>query len=399
MLVRPSGGHATAEEVWHVRKLALILGAALAFGLPAPAWAAPSPPTTTSPSAVLVEASTGQVLFAKNPDEVRAPASMTKVMTLHLALQAIRQHKAQRGDPVSVSARAYHTSGSQIWLEPGETLPLGQLLRAVAIGSANDACVAIGEHLAGSEDAFVAQMNREAKRLGMTRTHYVNSHGLDVAGHVTSALDMTRLARAAINDPGLLALTSQRQDRTIRDGKGGRLWLVNTNRLLGPVPGVDGLKTGYTSHAGYCLAATAKREGLRLIAVVMGAPSSRTRFGDARSLLAYGFSNYRAVLLAKGGQSVGRVSVLHGTRGSVSATVQHDVSAVQARLGSPSVELRALLRHAVAAPVRRGQVIGRAEIVLGGKRVTEVPLVARDAVGRQTFMLLLRQIVQGVLRI
>ncbi len=380
-----------------MRKLALILGAALALGLPAPAWAAPAPPSVGSPAAVLVEASTGQVLYAKDPEAVRPPASMTKLMTLHLALQAVRQHKVRLGDPVSVSQRAWKTSGSQIWLEPGEAIAFGQLLRAVAIGSANDACVAIAEHLAGSEEAFVAQMNLEAKRLGMTHTHYVNSHGLDAEGHVTTPLDMAKLARAAVQDPGLLALTSQREDRTIRDGKGGHLWLVNTNRLLGQVPGIDGLKTGYTGKAGFCLTATAQREGLRLIAVVMGGASSKARFADVQSLLSYGYANYQAVLLARGGQAVGRVKVLRGTRSSVAATVQHDVSAVQERLSRPSVKLRPVLKPTVTAPVARGQVVGHAEILLGGQKVGEVPLVASQGVGQQTFSQLLRHLLQGIL--
>ncbi len=380
-----------------MRKLALILGAALALGLPAPAWAAPSPPATASPAAVLLEASTGQVLYAKNQDEMRAPASMTKLMTLHLALQAVRQHKVRLGDPVSVSDRAYRTGGSQIWLEAGETIPFGQLLRAVAIGSANDACVAIAEHLAGSEEAFVAQMNHEARRLGMMHTHYANSHGLDAAGHVTTALDMARLARTAVNDTGLIALTAQREDRTIRNGKGGRLWLVNHNRLLGRVPGVDGLKTGYTGKAGFCLTATAKREGLRLIAVVMGGASSKVRFQDVQSLLSYGFANYRAVLLARGGQAVGHVKVTYGTSGQVAATVQHDVSAVRDRQSMPAVRLRPVLQQGIQAPVARGQVLGRAEIMLGSHKVAEVPLVARQDVPRQTFALLLKQLLQGVL--
>ena len=382
-----------------MRKLALVLGAALALGLPAQGLAAPPPPAIASPAAVLVESSTGQVLFAKNPDEARSPASMTKLMTLHLALHALAAHKVRLGDPVSVSERAWRTSGSQIWLEPGETMPFGQLLRAVAIGSANDACVAIAEHLAGSEEAFVAQMNREARRLGMTHTHYVNSHGLDADGHVTTPADMAKLARAAAHDAGLLQLTSQREDRTIRDGKGGRLWLVNTNRLLGQVPGLDGFKTGYTGKAGFCLTATAQREGLRLIAVVMGGASSKARFADVQSLLSYGFANYRAVLLARGGQSVGQVRVERGTLGRVEATVQHDVSALQERQQKPSVRLRPVLSTRVAAPVRRGQVVGRAEILLEGRKVSEVPLVAAQDVPRQTFLLLLRRLLEGVLRV
>ena len=380
-----------------MRRLALFLGA-LTLLLPVRAMAA-APATIASPSAVLVEASTGQVLYAKNPDEQRAPASMTKLMTLHLALRALARHQVALGDPVSVSEHAWRTGGSQIWLEPGETLPFGQLVRAVAIGSANDASVAIAEHLSGSEPAFVAEMNREAKRLGMTRTHYENSNGLDAPGHVTTPRDMARLARVAIRDEGLLALTSQREDRTIRDGKGGHLWLVNTNRLLGRLPGTDGLKTGYTSRAGFCLTATAMRGGLRLIAVTMGAATSKARFADVSELVNYGFANYKAVLLAKGGQAIGRLKVLRGTRSDVAAVVQHDVTAVQDRAkGAQPVRLAATLDGPVRAPVHRGQVVGRAEILVAGVKVGEVPLVAGRCVARQTLPGVLRQMLRGVLR-
>ncbi len=377
--------------------LAVVLVGMLA---PSATQAAATPPKIDvgAPSAILVEASTGQTIFSKNAQEERAPASMTKVMTLHLALQALRTHRARVTDPVSVSDNAYRLGGSQIWLEPGETIALGQLLRAIAIGSANDACVAVAEHLAGSESAFVAQMNAEAKRLGMTHTHYANSHGLDADGHYTTAQDMAILARAVVTDPGLLQLTSQREDRTIRDGKGGHLWLVNTNRLLGKVPGLDGLKTGYTGKAGYCLTATAQRQGLRLVAVVMGDATSKERFADITTLLQSGFSNFEAVLLAKGGQPLGSVKVLRGTGTDVPVVVARDVHAVRPRGEALTVKLQPKLPQELRAPVRKGQAVGEAEILSAGQKIASVPLIAARGVARATWIgiltAVLRQAVQ-----
>ncbi|MDA8345828.1 MAG: D-alanyl-D-alanine carboxypeptidase [Thermaerobacter sp.] len=382
--------------------LALLLASSFApAAASSPAALGPSAPAqidVSAPSAVLVEASTGQTIFSKNAQEERPPASMTKLMTLHLALNAVAVHRARMTDPVSVSENAYRLGGSQIWLEPGETIAFGQLLRAIAIGSANDACMAIAEHLAGSEGAFVAQMNAEAKRLGMTRTHYANSHGLDQEGHYTTAADMAKLGRAVVNDPGLLALTSQREDRTIRDGKGGHLWLINHNRLLGKVPGIDGLKTGFTSRAGYCLTATAERQGLRLIAVVMGDATSKQRFADTSALLQSGFSNYEAVLLAKSGQSLGTVKVLRGTQVSVPVVVARDVRAVHPRGEKLKVKLQPKLPTELRAPVRRGQAVGEAQIVAGGKQIAAVPLVANECVHRATWVGLFTGLLRSVVR-
>ena len=391
-----------------MRRSAIFASLALLFSgsfLPAAA-AAPAPPPPAAqtaaidvraPSAILMEASTGQIIFAKNAQQERPPASMTKLMTLHLALQAVGAHRARLSDPVSVSENAYRLGGSQIWLEPGETIPLGQLLRAIAIGSANDACLAVAEHLSGSESAFVAQMNAEANRLGMTHTHYANSHGLDAEGHYTTAADMARLSRTIVGDPGLLALTSQREDRTIRDGKGGHLWLINHNRLLGKVPGLDGLKTGFTSGAGYCLTATAERQGLRLIAVVMGDATSKERFADASTLLQSGFSNFEAVLLAKSGQPLGQVKVMRGMRSTVPVVVARDVRAVHPRGEKLQVKLQPKLPESMRAPIHRGQSVGEARIMAGGRQIASVPLVAANCVQKASFGRLFTRLLHTVM--
>ncbi len=381
--------------------LVLLAGTFVHAAAAAPAASGPAAPPqidVAAPSAVLVEASTGQTIYAKNAQQERPPASMTKVMTLHLALKAVAAHRVRLTDPVSISENAYRLGGSQIWLEPGETIAFGQLLRAIAIGSANDACVAIAEHLAGSEAAFVAQMNAEAQRLGMKHTHYANSHGLDADGHYTTAADLATLARVVVNDPGLLQLTSQREDRTIRDGKGGHLWLVNTNRLIGKVPGLDGLKTGYTSRAGYCLTATAERQGLRLIAVAMGAPTSKQRFADISTLLQTGFSNYEAVLLAKAGQPLGSVNVLRGTATRVPVVVGSDVRAVHPRGEQLTVKLQPQLPAQLRAPIRRGQAIGEARVMAGGRQIAAVPLVASACVHEATWIGIFTGMLRSVVR-
>lgn len=380
-----------------IRPLALSL--AMLLTLAPPALAADEMSAVRAPAAILVTESGGQTLFSRNADARRAPASMTKIMTLHLALQAVAKHRAKMTELVPVSENAYRLGGSQIWLEPGESLQLGQLLRAIAVGSANDACVAVAEHLAGSEEAFVAQMNREAKRLGMRDTHYANSHGLDNPDHYTSARDMALLARAAIHDPGLLKLTAIRQDRTIRDGKGGHLWLVNHNRLIGRFPGLDGLKTGFTDSAGYCLAATAQREGFRLIAVVMGDKTSKERFSDAATMLQHGFSFYKTVRLARRGQMLGQVRVTRGAMARVAAVVRSDVTAVRPRDENAKITLKPVLPGRVTAPVRKGDPMGRAVILSAGRPVGEVQLVAGNCVKRVTIASLFTGLARALLRI
>lgn len=362
--------------------------------------AAPQPELATKArSAILVDAATGQTLYEKAADSPSAIASMTKLMTLYLAMRALEKGKVHWNDPVPVSEEAYRTGGSQIWLEPGETLPFGQLLKAIAIGSANDACVAVAEFLAGSVPNFVAEMNSEAKRLGMHHTHFANPHGLDQADHYSTARDMAILARAAVRVPGLLALTRQREDRTIRDGKGGHLWLVNHNRLLGRYPGLDGLKTGYTDKAGYCLTATAEREGMRLIAVVMGLASSKERFAEAANLLNYGFANWQSVHVISAGARFGPIPVVKGTARNVYARVPGGVAVLLPRTAERTPKLTtavSLPRHLVA-PVTQGQVLGEVRVLADGKVVAKAPLRAEASVARLSWMDLFWRLLGGVL--
>ncbi|MCL6561650.1 MAG: D-alanyl-D-alanine carboxypeptidase [Firmicutes bacterium] len=357
---------------------ALLLGLGCWLGS-TPAWAASPPPAVTA-KAALLESADGRILFTHNA-HARVPiASVTKLMTLYLAVRAIERGRVQLSDRVPVSEEAYRVSGSQIWLEPGERLTVDELLKAIAVGSANDAAYALGEYLSGSESAFVAAMNRTAERLGMRNTHFQNPHGLHHPQHYASAWDLGILARHAVHHPLLLHYTAMWQDRSLRNGKGGKLWLINQNRLLRTYPGTDGLKTGYTSEAGFCLVATARRDHTRLIAVVLGEPTSQARFEDAAALLSWGFENYRTVPVVKAGAGLGQVRVERGVLSQVEAVARHPVAVTVPREGPAQVKTRVELLPKVQAPVREGQRLGTLTVEVGGKVERTVPLVARQAV-------------------
>lgn len=366
----------------------LMLGLAGLWTLAASAWvyAAPSPvgitppPPVTAKAAILIDAGSGKVLWEKNAQERLPMASVTKLMTLVLAFRAIQHGKASMRDLVPVSMEAYRTGGSQIWLEPGERLTLRQMLTAIAVGSANDAAVAVGEYLAGSTGQFVQLMNQEAARLGMRDTHFSNPHGLPALDHYSTAHDLALLAERAAKTPGLLQLTSMWQDKTIRNGKGGYLWLVNHNRLLRAYPGADGLKTGYTQAAGFCLVATALRGQTRMIAVVLGAPTSKDRFDDAASLMSWGFSNFKSVAVVRQRDVLGEVRVLRGSQKTVQAVAARALQVTVTRGESKTLNQSIQLLPEVGAPVASGQRLGTLTVSRGSTTVDRVPLVAANPV-------------------
>ena len=312
-------------------------------------------------------------------------ASVTKLMTIYLAIKAVQEKKIALGELVPVSEEAYRTNGSQIWLEPGERLTVDHLLRGIAIGSANDAAYALGEYIAGSEEAFVADMNRTARQMGMTSTHFSNPHGLHAQDHYTSAHDLGLLALQAVKQPLLLHYTSMREDRSVRNGKGGTLWLINHNRLLGQYPGMDGLKTGFTSQAGFCMVATAQRLHTRMIAVVLGAPNSKARFQDAASLMTWGFQNYQSVKLAGRGDKVQDVKVRRGTMKQVAAVFAQDQYLTISPRSGP-VKRAVHVKTDVEAPVKQGQVLGEMIVTQNGAVAARVPIVAARTVGRTTWL-------------
>ncbi len=340
----------------------------------------PVPPISAR-SVELVDGQSGHVLYEKNAHQRVPIASVTKLMTLYLAVKAINQHKIGLQELVPVSEEAYHVNGSQIWLEPGERLTVDHLLRAIAIGSANDAAYALGEYIAGSEEAFVQDMNLTARSLGMTHTHFMNPHGLNHPQHYSSAHDLGLLAERAVRMPLLLHYTRIWQDRSVRNGKGGTLWMINHNRLLRRYPGMDGLKTGYTSQAGFCIVATATRQHTRLIAVVLGAPTSKARFEAASSLLTWGFQYYHTVPVATRGSQVGTVRVRRGDARLVPAVYARDYFVTLERSRGP-IKTSVTLLPEVEAPVRTGQVLGQVVATQGGRQIGRVPIVAQRGVRR-----------------
>ena len=331
-------------------------------------------------SAILVEQSSGKVLFAQNEHEQLPPASVTKIMSLLLIMEAIDSGKIALTDRVTCSDTAAAYGGSQIWLKPGEEMTVDDLLKATAIARANDATVCLAEYVAGSEEAFVQMMNQRAQELGMTDSVFKCAAGLDTDGHVTSAADIAIMSRALLEHP-LITNYSTVWMETLRDGA---TQLVNTNRMVRFYEGATGLKTGTTSGAGSCLSASATRNGLGLVAVVMGAPTSDDRFAAARSLLDWGFANYMLAEL-KAPQALLPVKVTRGVASQVEVTCQPPEGIVIEKTKGEAVTQDVVMEESVEAPVSQGQQVGTVVVCVDGERVTEYPLLAAAGVERMTF--------------
>ncbi|NPV70899.1 MAG: D-alanyl-D-alanine carboxypeptidase [Firmicutes bacterium] len=334
--------------------------------------------TTDSPCCVLMDYLTGEVLYEKNPDEKRAPASLTKIMTLVVALEAVAAGKVKLDDPVT-AGEGCELEGTQVWAEPGETHPLRDWLTTIAVGSANDACKVVAEYVAGSEPAFVSIMNERARQLGVTGSEFKNSHGLDEEGHMVTSRDMAIIGRHAVDVPGLLDLTKIYQTKF----RGGKFNLDNANKMLVFFPGCDGLKTGSTDKAGYCVVNTAQRDGKRFISVVMGAPSTRVRFADSTKMLNYAFANYQPMLLVKKGHPEQRVRVWKGAKDYVDAVPEKDLGVVLKKGEEKGVAQKVNLKKEVLAPVRKGDALGEVTFTREGGVLGRVNLVAAEDVKKK----------------
>ena len=343
-------------------------------------------------SAVLLDGETGTVLYEQNAHEPLAPASVTKVMTLLLIMEAIDSGTLGWQDPVTASETAAAKGGSQIYLKAGEVMTVEDMVKSIAVSSANDCACAMAEHLAGSESAFVEKMNERAAQLGMADTHFVNCTGLDdgenAAAHRTSAHDIGVMSRELLTKhPDIKKYTTIWMD-SVRDGSFG---LSNTNKLVRFYPGCTGLKTGFTSSAGYCLSASACRDGMELIAVVMGADSSRDRFDACKGLLDYGFAGY-AIYTPP--EEQGEVTVKLGKAKTVRAE-PGDTGGILVEKGQlGQITTRSVLEPEVSAPVSRGQKLGQLEIVCGEQILARIPLVAAEAVERLSWRDLLGMILR-----
>lgn len=332
-------------------------------------------------SAVLIEQNSGQVLYNQNMHEKLRPASVTKVMTILLIMEAIDSGKLSYTDKIPCSEKAAGMGGSQIWLDVREELTVDEMLKAICVVSANDCTVAMAEYLAGSEEAFVNQMNAKAKELGMNDTTFKNCHGIDEDGHVTSAYDIALMSRELLTrHPSITKYTTIYMD-SLRDGKSS---LVNTNKLVRNYKGATGLKTGSTSVALYNLSASATRNDLSLIAVIMKAPTSPIRFAEAQKLLDYGFNNFEYKKLANKNDLIKEISVDKGIENSVNAILENDSGVLIQKGQNKDIVQSVQLTYSINAPVYAGQVLGNVTYSLNGNEIGKVNIVAEKSVGNNT---------------
>ena len=377
------------------RALCLGLGALLAASALPVAAGALSEEDLTAPSAVLMEASTGKVLFEKNSHEVRDCASITKVMTLLLVMEAIDQGRMSLTDTITASEHASSMGGSDIWLEPGETMSADDMVKATVVASANDAAVALAEHLEGTEEAFVQKMNQRAAELGMKDTVFKNCNGLDEEGHVTSAYDVALMSRELIKHEKIFDYTTIWMD-TLREGK---TQIVNTNKLLKSYNGITGLKTGTTGGAGSCITATAQRDGLSLIGVVLGSATGKERFTDAAALLDYGFSNYMIYTPGLPEEALQPVPVVNGMQSQVAVESAASGSVLLTKGREKDLKTEVKLSESVEAPVAKGQQLGKIVYTLDGEVLTEYPITAAGDVEQISFFSALGILARELLRL
>jgi D-alanyl-D-alanine carboxypeptidase (penicillin-binding protein 5/6) len=345
-----------------------------------------------SECAVLIDAKSNKILYEKNADEKWAPASLTKVMTLILGFEAIRDKKAAFDDLVTATDEVRKPGGTTIFLETGESMVLKDILLGIAVASGNDAAIALAEHLGGSQESFVRMMNEKARELGALNTSFKNPHGISEDGHYSTARDLALISSYATKFPDLLKMTAIYQEY-LRNGK---TWLVNRNRLINFYEGADGLKTGFTSEAMYCLSATAQRDDMRLVSIVLGAPDPATRFADVQRLFNWGFSNFRTVGAAKVKDAIDEVRVMKGEKATVGVSPAADLYVTLPKAEAEGLERRVALQEDVVAPIMKGQKLGALSVFKGQDELGTVDLVALEDVPRARYISLLTRFLRGI---
>lgn len=313
-------------------------------------------------SAILVDNLSGKILYEKNADEKLAPASMTKLASMLIVMEAIDNGSLKLEDKVTISDEAANMGGSQVFLQAGEVYTVHDLLKSVAIASGNDAVVALAEKVGGSVSGFVDMINKRLKELGATNTNFVNPHGLDAEGHYSTARDMSIIARELLRHEKILEYTSIYEEY-LEKNDGSRIWLVNTNRLVRFYDGVDGLKTGFTKTAGYCLTATAKKNNFRLISVVMGEDTTENRSSDTVKMLNYGFNTFKINIIKKKGESLGKVRVEKGKQDFANIVLLNDATEILKNTDPVSEYKFNLKVDKIKAPLKIGDIVGSAEII------------------------------------
>lgn len=332
--------------------------------------------TKNAQSALLMEADTGKIIYNKNAKEKLPPASMTKIMTMLLVMEALKNGKISMDQKVRTSEYAASMGGSQIFLEEGETMTVDELLRGIAIGSANDASVALAEEIDGTEPAFVEHMNKKAKQMGLKHTHFENATGLPEKNHYSSAHDMAKMAQALLTYEKITNYTGKYEDY-LREGTDDKFWLVNTNRLVKFYPAVDGLKTGYTNEAKYCLTATAKKDDMRIIAVIMGAPTTKKRNQQITKMIDYAYSKYQLHNVYKEHATVKKINISKGTKKQLPVVTSRK-SALLTKKGETPKNIKKSINISsnLKAPLKKGDKIGTLQLKTDGKTRSQIPLLA-----------------------
>ena len=337
-------------------------------------------------SAILIDNATGKVLFEKNADEKLAPASMTKIGSMLLIMEAIDNGNLSLDDQVTISEEAANMGGSQVFLEAGEVYTVDALLKSVAVASGNDAVVALAEKIAGSQDEFVEMMNKRFKELGASNTNFVNAHGLDAEGHYSTARDMAIIAMELLKHEKILEYTSIYEEY-LEKNDGTKTWLVNTNKLVRFYDGVDGLKTGYTTTAGYCLTATARKDNFRLISVVMGEESTESRSSDTVKMLNYGFNTYKINTIKTKDEVLGKVRMEQGKEDFVEIVLLEDATELLKNTQELETYKFNLKVNKIKAPVKPGDIVGSAEIIdAEGNIIDEVNVTVKKEIKKANLL-------------
>ncbi len=342
-------------------------------------------------SGILIERDTGSILYNKNAHEKLPPASMTKLMTLLLIMEAIDQGELKKDEMIRISERAASMGGSQIFLEAGEEMSVDDLLKGIAVASGNDASVALAERLEGSEEAFVKKMNEKVKELGLENTKFENSTGLPVDDHYSTAYDMAMIAKELLKYEDITNYTSIYEDY-LRKGQENEFWLVNTNKLVRFYPGVDGLKTGFTNEAKYCLTATAEKNDMRVVAVVMGAETTKERNATISNMLDYAFNQYETNQLFEKDEKVSTLELLKADKQSVDVVVSESVSTLHNKGESTDkVSTEISMNSDLVLPIKKGDQVGVLTVKNGDEKVSEVPLTVMSDVKEASYFTLLKR--------
>ncbi len=332
-------------------------------------------------SGILIDVDSGTIIYEKNKEEKLAEASLTKMMVQLLFLENLEEGKFKLTDKVRVSENAASFGGSQIYLEPNEEMTIEDLFKGVCVASANDATVALAETIAGSEEAFVKQMNKKAQKLGLKNTVFINSTGLDADGHYTTAQDLAILGRELLQHEKILKFSSIYEDY-LRENTDNKFWLVNTNKLIKTYEGADGLKTGHTDNAGYCLAATAKRNKMRLLAIVLGESDNKVRNKETASLLDYGFNNYKLNVLQEKGTVIDTVTLDKADRENVDLILKEDAAIFLKKTDKDKKYNTQLKLNKITLPIKKGDIVGKIIIKEKGKTVSEADVTVKNDINK-----------------